>query len=111
MDDLKMTKLKLKLGFEIPENIKSKWVKTLSIRLRVFNTQIFDGVYAHHNKDNAEMNCIYLEKNFNHLCKKALHDSNISPKQYRDFYDQYYINLDKLEQKKLTDRKAFPKEK
>ena len=100
----------LELGFEIPKGIKSKWVKDIKTRMRVFNSQIFDGVYAHHNKDNAEMNRIYLEKNFTHLEQKAWDDDSINILEFDDFCEQYEANLNKLKEKELTDRKAFPKE-
>lgn len=93
--------------YEIPEVIKSRWVKDMSTRMRVFNSQIFDGIYAHHNKDNAEMNYTYLDKNFYHLLEK-MDEENITGKPFYDFTNQYKDNLDKLKEKELTDKKAFP---
>lgn len=75
---------------------KSKWVKSMSTRMRIFNTQIFDNVYAGHVKDNAEMNYLYMNKNFNKLHVKGWYDISITAHEYWAFVVQYDINLAEL---------------
>ena len=80
---------------------KSRWVKDMRTRMRVFNGQIFDNIFARHAKDIADMHYAYLTYNFNRLVEKALRDDSISPKEYSDFVEQYEENLQKLYHKKL----------
>ena len=87
---------------------KSRWVKTISVRMRVFNGQIFDGIYAKHCKSNADMNYAYLQKNFDKLHNKAYQDDSISNDEYFEFCDKYDSNLQLLYKKELTDKKSFP---
>lgn len=87
---------------------KSKWVKDLRTRMRVFNGQIFDGIFAKHCKDNAEMNYNYLQKNYDRLESKAYFDESVDNEEFYNFCDTYDLNLDKLKKKELIDKKAFP---
>ena len=82
---------------------ESKWVKSMSTRMRVFNTQIFENVYDGHCKENAEMNYAYMEKTFNKLHCDAYQDLAISNEEYYDFCDQFKINRDKLHAKEFED--------
>ena len=80
-----------------PNPIKeSKWVKSMSTRMRVFNTQIFENVYNGHCKDNADMNYAYVEKTFNKLHATAYSDETISNVEYYDFCDQFRMNVIEL---------------
>ena len=89
-----------------PNPIKeSKWVKSMSTRMRVFNDQIFDNVYEGHCKDNAEMNYVYMEKTFNKLHADAYYDESVDNAEYYDFCDQYEKNLQKLYKKVFEDDK------
>lgn len=89
-----------------PKPLKeSMWVKSMSTRMRVFNTQIFENVYEGHCKNNADMNYAYMDKTFNKLHVDAYYDETISHKEYYDFCDQYKKNLQKLYKKNLEDEK------
>ena len=93
---------------------KSKWVKDMNTRMRVFNTQIFEVIYKRYSKDNKEWHDAYLNYNFNHLLKRIDEDEdeeNITDKEFHDFLNQYELNLEKLKAKELTDKKAFPKKR
>ena len=82
---------------------ESKWIKSMSTRMRVFNTQIFENILEGHCKDNAEMNYNYMEKTFNKLDTDAYYDESISHKEYYDFGDQFEVNRDKVHAKELKD--------
>ena len=87
-----------------PKPLKeSKWVKSMSTRMRVFNTQIFENVYEGHCKDNAELNYAYMEKTFNKLRVDAYFDETVSHREYYNFCDQFEANRDKLHAKKFED--------
>ena len=87
-----------------PKPLKeSKWVKSMSTRMRVFNTQIFENVYEGHCKDNAALNYAYMEKTFNKLHVDAYFDETVSHREYYDFCDQFEANRDKLHAKKFED--------
>lgn len=75
---------------------ESKWVKSMSTRMRVFNAQIFENVYNGHCKDNAEMNYAYMEKTFNKLHSEAYFDETIDNDEYWDFCKQFEINRAEL---------------
>ena len=87
---------------------KSKWVKDLRTRMKVFNSQIFDSIFAKHCKNNAEMNYNYLQKNYDRLEGKAYFDESVDNEEFYNFCDTYDLNLDKLKKKELIDKKAFP---
>lgn len=80
---------------------ESKWVKSMSTRMRVFNTQIFENVFNGHCKDNAELNYAYMEKTFNKLHVDAYYDETISHREYYNFCDEYKKNLQELYNKVL----------
>ena len=87
-----------------PKPLKeSKWVKSMSTRMRVFNTQIFENVYAGHCKENSHMNYAYMEKTFNKLHVDAYFDEDVSHREYYDFCDQFEANRDKLHAKEFED--------
>lgn len=76
-------------------------LKPLIIRMKIFNTQIFDMIFENHCKDNADMNYDYLDKNFTYLENMIDKDNSISECQYLIFLEQYNNNLQKLYSKKL----------
>ena len=78
---------------------KSKWVKSMSTRMRIFNTQIFNNVYDGHVKDNAKMNYLYMNKTFNKLHAKGYFDERVTNDEYWTFVVQYSINLAELHYK------------
>ena len=82
---------------------KSRWVKNMSTRMRVFNGQIFDDLFEGHCKENSHMNYAYMEKTFNKLHVDAYFDETISHREYYDFCDQFEVNRDKLYAKKFED--------
>ena len=82
---------------------ESKWVKSMSTRMRVFNTQIFQNILEGHCKNNAEMNYAYMKKTFNKLHVKAYYNDDISNTEYFDFCLTFEKNLDKLHAKELED--------
>ena len=84
---------------EIEPQIKSRWVKNISTRMRVFNTQIFDNVYEGFNKENAEMVFTYMYKNVSHLNSIAYFEDNIDNDEYISWIKQFEFNVIELEYK------------
>lgn len=100
--------VKMEGYIETPAIRKSKWVKDLRTRMRVFNTQIFQNVYEGHAKDNAEMNYQFMTKTFNKLKEKAAVDDDITEFEYIQFDEQYNINFGKLLTKTLKKTEKVP---
>ena len=92
---------------EVEPPKESKWVKTVAIRMRVFNTQIFENIYEGHTKLNAKMNYDYMEKTFDRLSSKAWSDKSIHTEDYMDWVEQYDVNTIKLHRKKFDRPKDY----
>lgn len=75
--------------------------KTLDIRMKVFNYQIFNTILKNHCKDNATMNYKYLEKTYNYLYEKALFNDSINLNMFISFINKYDSNLKNLHNKKI----------
>ena len=78
-------------------------VKPLTIRLVIFNNQIFNAIYNCHCKDNADMHYNYLEKNFNKLLIRTVNDESITIPLFLSFCDGYDSNLQKLYNKNIEE--------
>ena len=86
---------------------ESKWVKTVPIRMGVFNDDLFENIYEGHTKLNAKMNYNYMEKTFAKLSIKAYMDESISDTDYFNWVGGYEENINKLHRKKLDRPKDY----